>query len=135
MSLSLFPPTVSSRLFDSDTRKSRLGNFVARMSQIAFFTRDGDMRGRWSRISRPRKRGRSSGLRVLCPAPYGGATHNPNTYSTMAWRRSRTSGELSSLVLAPPLGPDAMAIYCRLLYSKVIGGAEKPEPTLIFHFP
>jgi len=30
---------------------------VARMSQIAFFTRDGDMRGRRSRISRPKKEG------------------------------------------------------------------------------
>jgi len=30
--------------------------FVARMSRIAFFTRDGDMRVRRSRISRPKRR-------------------------------------------------------------------------------
>ena len=31
------------------------------------------------------------------------------------------------------LGPDTIATYCLPLTSKVIGGAEKPEPTLIFH--
>src|SRR5438477_3487608 len=31
------------------------GSIVARISQIAFFTRDGDMRGRRSRISRPER--------------------------------------------------------------------------------
>jgi hypothetical protein len=28
---------------------------------------------------------------------------------------------------------DAIATYCLPLTSKVMGGAEKPEPTLIFH--
>jgi hypothetical protein len=37
-----------------------------------------------------------------------------------------------SLALAEALGPDAIAIYCLPPTSKVIGGAEKPEPTLIF---
>ena len=34
---------------------------------------------------------------------------------------------------ATGLGPDTIATYCLPLTSKVIGGAEKPEPTLIFH--
>src|SRR6267142_328873 len=46
--------------------------FVARMSQIAFFTRDGDMRDRRSRISRPE---RGALIRATFPtlAPMGAA--------------------------------------------------------------
>jgi hypothetical protein len=62
-----------------------------------------------------------------------GLTHNANTYSTTALRCSRSSGVLTSLVLAAGLGPETIAIYCLPLTSNVIGGAEKPEPTLIFH--
>src|SRR5260221_321521 len=61
--------------------------------------------------------------------------HRPNTYSTMALRCSLSSGVLMSLDFAAPLGPDAMAMYCLPLTSKVIGGAAKPEPTLTFHTP
>ena len=35
--------------------------------------------------------------------------------------------------MAPAPSPDAIAMYCLPLTSNVIGGAEKPEPTLIFH--
>src|SRR5260370_39031538 len=59
--------------------------------------------------------------------------HSPNTYSTVAWRCSLSSGVFMSLALAGPLGPDAIATYCLPLTSNVIGGAAKPEPTLIFH--
>jgi len=34
--------------------------------------------------------------------------------------------------LAGALGPDAIAMYCLPPTSKVMGGAVKPEPTLIF---
>jgi hypothetical protein len=40
---------------------------------------------------------------------------------------------LMSLDLAPALAPEAIAIYCLPLTSKLIGGAEMPEPTLNFH--
>src|SRR5215831_14243976 len=62
-----------------------------------------------------------------------GLIHNANTYSTTALRCSRSSGVLTSLALAGGLGPETIAIYFLPLTSKVIGGAEKPEPTLIFH--
>src|SRR6202035_5446558 len=62
-----------------------------------------------------------------------GLTHNTNTYSTTALRCSRSSGVLTSLALAAGLGPETIATYCLPLASNVIGGAEKPEPTLIFH--
>src|SRR5579864_1276754 len=60
--------------------------------------------------------------------------HSPNTYSTVALRCSLSSGALARLRL-PLAGsvPDAIATYCRPLTSKVIGGAEKAEPILIFH--
>jgi hypothetical protein len=61
-----------------------------------------------------------------------GSAQSPKTYSTVAWRWSLSSGVLMSLALAEALGPDAIAIYCLPPTSKVIGGAEKPEPTLIF---
>src|SRR5580700_10869541 len=66
-------------------------------------------------------------------ASVSGLTHNANTCNTTALRCSRISGVLTSLVLAAGLGPDTIAIYCLPLTSNVIGGAEKPEPTLIFH--
>src|ERR1700675_1192550 len=62
-----------------------------------------------------------------------GLAHSANTCSTSALRCSRSSGVLTSLPLAPGLGPETIAIYCLPLTSNVIGGAEKPEPTLIFH--
>src|SRR6202030_2050371 len=62
-----------------------------------------------------------------------GLTHNANTCSTSALRCSRSSGVLTSLALAAGLGPDTIATYCLPLASNVIGGAEKPEPRLIFH--
>ena len=60
------------------------------------------------------------------------SAQSPKTYSTVAWRWSLSSGVLTSLALAETLGPDAIAIYCLPPTSKVMGGAEKPEPTLIF---
>src|ERR1700738_4302697 len=62
-----------------------------------------------------------------------GLIYHPNTCSTIALRCSRSSGVLTSLALAAGLGPETIAIYCLPLTSNVIGGAEKPEPTLIFH--
>src|SRR5690242_18909866 len=53
-----------------------------------------------------------------------------NTYSAVAWRWSFSSGVFTSLRLAVMLGPEATATYCFPLTSNVIGGAEKPEPTL-----
>ena len=44
----------------------------------------------------------------------------------------RRIGPPALLPLAGP-GPDAIATYCLPLTSKVMGGAEKPEPILIFH--
>ena len=64
-------PGVRSPQPPSPERRLDAAGGLRRMSQIAFFTRDGDMRGRWPRISRPHhahKRadeGRSSGLRSL----------------------------------------------------------------------
>jgi hypothetical protein len=46
-------------------------------------------------------------------------------------RWSRSSGEFASFTLAPAPNPDAIATNCLPLTSNVIGGAEKPEPTLI----
>src|SRR5262249_41744458 len=62
-----------------------------------------------------------------------GVNHNPNTYSTRALRCSLSSGVLTSLLFADGLGPDTIATYCLPPISKVIGGAEKPDPTLTFH--
>src|SRR6266568_3569113 len=59
--------------------------------------------------------------------------HSENTYNTVALRCSLSSGVLMSLVRAALLGPAAIARYCLPLTAKVIGGAEKPEPTLTFH--
>src|SRR5262249_43866677 len=59
--------------------------------------------------------------------------HSPNTYSTVALRCSLSSGMLSARRLASGLRPEAIATYCLPLNSKVIGGAAKGEPTLIFH--
>src|SRR5215471_2440473 len=60
--------------------------------------------------------------------------HSPNTYNTEALRCSSSSGALARrrLALAGSI-PDAIATYCLPLTSKVMGGAEKPEPTLTFH--
>src|SRR5579862_5364022 len=59
--------------------------------------------------------------------------YNPNTNSTAAWRCSLSSGVLIFLSRACGLGPDTMATYCLPPTSKVIGGAEKPEPILTLH--
>ena len=58
--------------------------------------------------------------------------YKPKTYSTVAWRISLSSGN-RILLRITPLGPDAIATYCVPLISYVIGGAVKPDPTLIFH--
>src|SRR5262249_16966818 len=62
-----------------------------------------------------------------------GQSYKPKTYSTVALRCSLSSGVLTSLFLAAVLGPDTIATYCLPPTSKVMGGAENPEPTLIFH--
>src|SRR5580704_8972214 len=76
----------------------------------------------------------------VCRPPHLGASrpavverYSPNTYSTVALRCSLSSGVRMSLLWDAGLGPDAMARYCLPLTSKVIGGAEKPEPTSTFH--
>src|SRR6516162_6631296 len=61
------------------------------------------------------------------------ADYRENTYSTSAWRISRSSGVFTRRPLAPGLGPETIATYCLPSTSKVIGGAEKPEATLILH--
>src|SRR5215467_4978841 len=60
--------------------------------------------------------------------------HSPNTYNTEALRCSLSSGALARrrLPLAGSV-PDAIATYCLPLTSKVMGGAEKADPILIFH--
>src|SRR5205085_6900453 len=65
--------------------------------------------------------------------PTHAAIYSANTYSTVEWRWSRSSGVFMSLDFAAPLGPETIATYCLPLTSNVIGGAAKPEPTLIFH--
>jgi hypothetical protein len=40
---------------------------------------------------------------------------------------------LASCPLEPGLGPDTIPTYCLPVTENVIGGTEKPEPTLIFH--
>ena len=69
-----------------------------------------------------------------CGAAGAERGHSPNTYSTVALRCSLSSGALARrrLPLAGSV-PDAIATYCLPLTSKVIGGAEKAEPILIFH--
>src|SRR5260370_25715763 len=59
--------------------------------------------------------------------------HSPNTYSTVAWRCSLSSGVFMSLALAGPLGPDAIATYCLPLTSNVNGGPAEPQAALTFH--
>src|ERR1700730_1174580 len=62
-----------------------------------------------------------------------GFHHSPNTNSMVWLRISRSSGVRVSLPLEIWLSPDMMATYCLPPASKVIGGALKPLPTLIFH--
>src|SRR5439155_11415791 len=73
---------------------------------------------------------RSAGMNVVLW--HYGQLYSPNTYSTVAWRMSRSSGVLTRRDLPAAVGPDAIATYCLPFTSKVIGGAVKPEPTLIF---
>jgi hypothetical protein len=54
--------------------------------------------------------------------------YSPNTESTMALRYPLSSGALIRLACS-----EAIATYCLPLNSNAIGGAEKREPTLIFH--
>src|SRR5579863_569810 len=81
----------------------------------------------------------SPGSRPTAAAPCGSGSpqhpthHSENTYSTVALRCCLSSGVLTSLLKAALLGPDAIARYCLPLTANVIGGAAKPEPTLIFH--
>ena len=49
------------------------------------------------------------------------------------WRISRSSGVKTCLVFDTRLSPVRIATYCLPPASNVIGGAEKPVPTLIFH--
>src|SRR5262245_8880210 len=65
--------------------------------------------------------------------PHSGRPHRPKTYSTVALRCSLSSGVRTSLLWEAVLGPDATATYCLPFTSNVIGGAAKPDPTLIFH--
>jgi hypothetical protein len=51
---------------------------------------------------------------------------------TVGLRWSLSSGVLTRLALAAVVGPDVIARYALPLTSKVIGGAQKPEPLLIF---
>ena len=83
---------------------------------------------------RPRARARKWGCGLLRPSRLlFRVAHKPNTYSTSALRCSLSSGVLTRLLFAEGLGPDTIAIYCLPPVSKVMGGAEKPEPIFIFH--
>src|SRR5258708_18417399 len=78
-------------------------------------------------------RGRNARAAADCaPLPFSFA-HSPKTWSTRAWRCSLSSGVLASCPLEPGLGPDTIPTYCLPLTSNVIGGAEKPGRTVIFH--
>src|ERR1700686_1385396 len=76
---------------------------------------------------------RAAGLNC-CGAAGAELDHSPNTYKTVGLRCSLSSGALARrrLPLAGSV-PDAIATYCLPLTSKVMGGAEKAEPTFIFH--
>src|SRR5271168_2120204 len=58
--------------------------------------------------------------------------HSPNTHSMVWLRMSRSSGVNTWRPSAMRLSPDRIATYCLPPASKVIGGALKPVPTLIF---
>src|SRR5262249_53248687 len=59
-------------------------------------------------------------------------SYSPNTNSMVWLRISRSSGVFMSVVLAGRLSPVRIATYCFPPTSKVMGGALKPTPTLIF---
>src|SRR5579871_799850 len=59
--------------------------------------------------------------------------YNPNTNIIVWWRISRSSGVRTCRVFDTRLSPARMTTYCLPPVSKVMGGAEKPVPTLIFH--
>src|SRR5579883_1651526 len=67
------------------------------------------------------------------PALLDVSVQSAKTYSTVALRISFSSGVLTSFARAGVLRPEAMARYCLPLTSNVIGGAQKPVPTLTFH--
>src|SRR5262249_55210016 len=58
--------------------------------------------------------------------------HSPKTNNIGCCTFSRSSGVSTSRVLVIRLRPERMATYCLPPASKVIGGALKPLPTLIF---
>src|SRR5262249_11392679 len=82
---------------------------------------------------RTKDRSQHHGLRYAILPILRVSVHSPNTWSTRALRCSFSSGVLTSRPFETGLGPDTIATYCLPLTSNVIGGAEKPEPTLIFH--
>src|SRR6185369_5710703 len=61
------------------------------------------------------------------------ANYSPNTNSTVAFDNVFISGERASLARPTTPMPEAMAMYCLPSTMYVMGGATKPEPTLIFH--
>src|SRR5882757_1174728 len=63
----------------------------------------------------------------------GHCRYSPNTNSMVWFRCLRSSGVCECRRLEIGLKPDRIATYCFPLTSKVIGGALKPVPTLIFH--
>src|ERR1700676_4859574 len=59
--------------------------------------------------------------------------YSPNTNIMVCWRISRSSGVKTCRVFDTRLSPVRIATYCLPPASNVIGGAENPVPTLIFH--
>ena len=71
--------------------------------------------------------------RETAAPPSGLRDHNPKTNSMVWLRMLAQFGRQHVAVLVIALMPDRMATYCLPPASKVIGGALKPVPTLIFH--
>src|ERR1700733_12408789 len=93
----------------------------------------------YNALPRPAERSRPHGAPLnsaggdSCAGRCGKTPQRPNTYTTVAFRISLSSGALMSRRCATALGPEAIARYCLPLTAKVIGGAVKPDPTFNFH--
>jgi hypothetical protein len=107
------------------------GDYVINSEALVYMRQRALRRFRWHCAGQAKQ-----GERVHIVAPTAQAREPEcllRDHSTVALRCSLSSGLLASLRLAPMLGPEAIATYCLPLTSKVMGGAEKPEPTLTFH--
>jgi len=80
-----------------------------------------------------RKRDPTSPLRGEVKQAARPSRYSPNTNSMVWLRISRSSGVNAWRPFDIALKPERIATYCLPLTSKVMGGAWKPVPTLIFH--